>query len=135
MKRKEFLKKGMVGMIGLSSMTALLNACTKKTNEPADDDDKEGGADDDTNGQPGTNAGMSPIIATHWVSASATGSGNGTQQDPYTLAQALRLAQPGWRVCGGPGEDMGGNTNSNTASMRISANGTESNPIIFFAQN
>ena len=31
MKRKEFLKKGVSGMIGLSGMTALLNACTKKT--------------------------------------------------------------------------------------------------------
>jgi hypothetical protein len=127
MKRKEFLKKGVTGMIGLSGMTALLNACTKKTNGSVDDDDE--GAD------PGANTGGVSLLATHWVSASATGSGNGTQQNPYTLAQALQLAQPGWRVSCGPGEYMGVNTNSNNPSMRILANGTENNPIIFFAQN
>jgi hypothetical protein len=127
MKRKEFLKKGMVGMIGLTGMTTLLNACTKKTIEPVDDDDDSG--------DPGVETGGAPFSATHWVSASATGSGNGTQQNPYTLAQALQLAQPGWRVSCGPGEYMGVNTSSNTPSMRILANGTENNPIIFFAQN
>ena len=126
MKRKEFLKKGMTGMVGLSGMAVLLNACTKKINESVDDD--EGGA-------PGANTRAALLSATHWVSASATGSGNGTQQDPYTLAQALQLAQPGWRVSCGPGEYMGVNTNSNTPSMRILANGTENDPIIFFAQN
>jgi hypothetical protein len=126
MKRNEFLKKGMVGMIGLSGMTALLNACTKKTN---------GSADDDEGGDLGANIAAAPLSATHWVSATATGSGNGTQENPYTLAQALQLAQPGWRVSCGPGEYMGVNTNSNNPSMRISANGTENNPIIFFAQN
>src|SRR5687767_13429432 len=129
MKRKEFLKKGVTGVIGLSSMTALLNACTKKANEPVDDDD---------DGNPGPNPGpkAAPIVPTHWVSATATGSGNGTQQNPYTLAQALQLAQPGWRVSCGPGEYIGVNTNHRfDASFRIRANGTESNPIIFFAQN
>jgi hypothetical protein len=132
MKRKDFLKKGATVMIGLSGMTALLTACSKKTNEPASKDDE--GVDPVVN--PGTNAGGSALVATHWVSASATGSGNGTQQDPYTLAQALHLAQPGWKVCCGPGEYLGINTNNRfTPSFRISANGTENNPIIFFAQN
>jgi hypothetical protein len=127
MKRNEFLKKGVTGIIGLSGMTALLNACTK-TNESVDDDDK--GVDH------GTYAGGSPLLATHWVSVSATGSGDGTQQNPYTLAQALQLAQPGWRVSCGPGEYMGVNTNTRfDPSFRILANGTENNPIIFFAQN
>src|SRR5687767_1941796 len=101
MKRKEFLKKGVTGVIGLSSMAALLNACSKNTNEPPvdnGDDDGEGG---DPEPNPGPNPVAAPLIATHWVSATATGSGNGTQQNPYTLEQALRLAQPGWRVsCG-----------------------------------
>jgi hypothetical protein len=135
MKRKEFLKKGVTGIIGLSGMTALLNACTKKTNEsnePVDDDD-EGG---DPGANPGPNAGKVPLSATHWVSATATGSGNGTQQNPYTLAQALQLAQPGWRVSCGPGDYIGVNTNQRfDPSFRILANGTENNPIIFFAQN
>jgi hypothetical protein len=134
MKRKEFLKKGVTGMIGLSSMTALLNACTKKTNEPAGDDDKAD--DDDEGGGAGPKTGGAPFTATHWVSASATGSGNGTQQNPYTLAQALQLAQPGWRVSCGAGEYIGVNTNHRfDPSFRILANGTENNPIIFFAQN
>jgi hypothetical protein len=136
MKRKEFLKKGVTGMIGLSSMTALLNACTKKTNEPATDDGDDPADPDDPGANPNPNTGKAPIVATHWVSATATGSGNGTQQNPYTLAQALRLAQPGWKVSCGPGEYMGVNTNARfDPSFRISANGTESNPIIFFAQN
>src|SRR5688572_8482003 len=135
MKRKEFLKKGVTGMIGLSSMTLFLNACTKKTNEPVGDDDGE-----DPGSNPGPNPGPNPVAATfsatHWVSATATGSGNGTQQNPYTLAQALQLAQPGWKVSCGPGEYTGVNKQQRlTPSFRISANGTESNPIIFFAQN
>lgn len=128
MKRKEFLKKGVTGLIGLSGMTTLLNACTKKIIESVDNDDDDGG-------DPGASAG-SPLSATHWVSASATGSGNGTQQNPYTLAQALQLAQPGWRVSCGPGEYMGVNTNQRfDPSFRILTNGSENNPIIFFAQN
>ncbi|HEY0611382.1 MAG TPA: hypothetical protein VGD35_17045, partial [Chitinophaga sp.] len=130
MKRKEFLKKGVTGLIGLSGMTTLLNACTKKVIESVGDDD------DDDGGDPGPNPGGAPLSATHWVSASATGSGNGTQQNPYTLAQALQLAQPGWRVSCGPGEYMGVNTNQRfDPSFQILANGTENNPIIFFAQN
>jgi hypothetical protein len=131
MKRKEFLKKGVTVMIGLSGMTALLNACTKKSNGSNDSVD-----DNDEGGDRGTNVGGVPLLATHWVSASATGSGNGTQQNPYTLVQALQLAQPGWRVSCGPGEYMGVNKNQRfDPSFRILANGTESNPIIFFAQN
>lgn len=128
MKRKEFLKKGVTGMVGLSAMAVLLNACAKKIDESNDDD--EGGG-------PRVNTRLAAALsATHWVSASATGSGNGTQQDPYTLAQALQLAQPGWRVCCGPGEYMGVNKNHPwDASFQILANGTENNPIIFFAQN
>ena len=68
----------MTGLVGLSGMTTLLNACTKKTNESANDDDEDG--------DPGVNTGGVPLLATHWVSASATGSGNGTQQNPYMIA-------------------------------------------------
>jgi hypothetical protein len=111
-------------MVGLSGMTALLNACSEEKLEEilGDDDD------------PAPTA--SPLSATHWVSVSATGSGDGTQQNPYTLTQALQLAQPGWRVSCGPGEYMGIETDNRfDASFRILANGTENNPIIFFAQN
>jgi hypothetical protein len=126
MKRKEFLKRGVTGMVGLSGMTALLNACNEEVSQSVGD---EGGALSVT-------AAAVTLSATHWVSASATGSGNGTQENPYTLAQALQLAQPGWRVSCGPGEYVGVNTNTRfDASFRILANGTESNPITFFAQN
>jgi hypothetical protein len=132
MKRKDFIRKSATVMIGFSGMTALLNACTKKTNEPGEEDDD----DDDEGGNPGVNTGGARLSATHWVSATATGSGNGTQQNPYTLAQALRLAQPGWRVSCGPGEYMGVNKNQRfDPSFQIAANGTENNPIIFFAEN
>jgi hypothetical protein len=128
MKRKEFLKRGVTGMIGLSGMTALLNACSDEMKEIIDDDDDGGG--------PGPNTRATPLVATHWVSATATGSGNGTQQNPYTLLQALQLAQPGWIVSCGPGDYIGVDTgNRFDASFRILANGTETNPIIFFAQN
>lgn len=126
MKRKEFLKRGMTGVIGLSGMTTMLQACTDEVNKPEEDD---------KGNEPGGNASAAPLVATHWVSVSATGSGDGTQQNPYTLAQALQLAQPGWSVSCGPGEYMGVNTHSNDPCMRISTDGTESNPIIFFAQN
>lgn len=140
MKRKEFIKKSATVMIGFSGMTALLNACSKETNEPVDGDKNKpvDGNDEsvDPGVTPGTNTVASTLAATHWVSANATGSGNGTEQNPYTLAQALRLAQPGWRVCCGPGDYIGVNTNQRfDPSFRILANGTEANPIIFFAQN
>jgi hypothetical protein len=44
MKCREFIKKGVTGIIGLSGMTTLLNACSKTTNgsvkEENEDDDK-----------------------------------------------------------------------------------------------
>jgi hypothetical protein len=73
---------------------------------------------------------------THYVTADATGSGNGTQGSPYTLSQAHALCQPGWRVVVEPGIYVGPNTNSNSVgSFQPATQGTEANPIIFFARN
>src|ERR1051325_2841740 len=42
--------------------------------------------------------GGSQFTPTHYVTADASGSGNGTLGSPYTLTQACALAQPGWVV-------------------------------------
>jgi hypothetical protein len=73
---------------------------------------------------------------THYVTATATGSGNGTIASPYTLAQACALAQPGWRVQVAPGTYVGVNTTSNSiGSFQCATQGTQANPIVFYAQN
>ncbi len=84
---------------------------------------------------PGSGGGNT-FTPTHYVSATATGTGNGTSGQPYTLAQACSLAQPGWRVLVRPGTYVGPNTNDRfTGSFRITTAGTQANPIIFFAEN
>lgn len=85
-----------------------------------------------TNSQPGSGQ----FTPTHFVTATATGSGNGTQASPFTLEQACALAQPGWRVQVAPGTYIGPNRGNRLgASFSITTQGTEANPIVFFAQN
>lgn len=80
--------------------------------------------------------GSGMFTPTHYVAANATGSGDGSSANPYTLLQACSLAQPGWRVLVRAGIYIGINTNTaHTASFRIATNGTQANPIIFFAEN
>lgn len=85
---------------------------------------------------PADEGGTGQFTATHYVTADATGSGNGTVGSPYTLAQAMSLAQPGWRVEVAPGTYIGPNRgNNNTGSFSIATLGTQAQPIIFFARN
>jgi len=73
---------------------------------------------------------------THWVTADATGSGDGSQASPFTLLQACAAAQPDWVVEIGPGVHIGPNRGSRfEPTFRIAAQGSEEHPIIFFARN
>lgn len=73
---------------------------------------------------------------THYVSASATGSGNGSQAAPYTLTQAMSLCQPGWVVEVGPGIYIGPNRFGRIDGSFMPARpGTATQPIIFYARN
>lgn len=74
---------------------------------------------------------------THYVTSSASGSGDGSLANPYTLSQACSLAQPGWRVRVAAGTYIGPNNPNDrfAASFRITTLGTQANPIIFFAEN
>lgn len=81
-------------------------------------------------------SGTGQFTATHYVTADASGSGNGTIGSPYTLAQACALAQPGWHVELAPGIYIGPNRNvRNVGSFCIANPGTAAQPIVFFARN
>ena len=71
MKRKEFLQQSVKGVIGLSSMVSLLNACTKKI-AAADD------ADADTGPKAGnmTSGGVPLLLATDIIAGPTTGGEN-----------------------------------------------------------
>jgi len=73
---------------------------------------------------------------THYVAVDAGGAGIGTESNPFTLPQALALAQQGWRVRCGPGDYIGAGLIGRASPVfSIATNGTQANPIIFFAQN
>jgi hypothetical protein len=75
------------------------------------------------------------LVPTHYVSAAAT-NGTGTFANPFSLAQACALAQPGWVVECAPGTYTGPNRNTrNNGSFCIATPGTPSQPIIFYARN
>lgn len=71
-----------------------------------------------------------------FVTANATGSGDGSEQNPWTLAQAMAEAQAGDRVRVGPGVYTGPDTGLRYEPSFYPANdGTDGNPIVFFAQH
>jgi hypothetical protein len=80
---------------------------------------------------------LSQFTPTHYVSATASGTGDGlTRETAFTLPQALAAAQPGWRVMVLAGTYVGPNRNNRfTATFQIANAGTQANPIIFFAEN
>lgn len=74
--------------------------------------------------------------ATHYVSPTATGSGTGTQSNPWTLAQAVANAVAGDVVQCAPGSYLvaaGGATSSRDPALVAGNSGTPTNRIVFTA--
>lgn len=72
---------------------------------------------------------------THYVTASATGGGDGSLGNPWTLAEACSQAISGNVVQVGSGIYTGANTGSrNTPTFSPANSGTSINPIIFYAE-
>ena len=67
---------------------------------------------------------------TYYVSPSATGSGNGTQSNPYTITQAKTAIIAGDTVIVGAGT-----YDFTTTSINFSIDGTSSNPIVWIGTN
>jgi hypothetical protein len=76
-----------------------------------------------------------PWVATHWVTADATGSGDGSQANPWTLDQAMASAVAGNVVQVAPGIYTGVETDTRyTPAFNPASSGTEGAPIVFFAE-
>lgn len=72
---------------------------------------------------------------THYVAATATGSGDGSLQNPWTLAQAMANANAGNAVQVAPGIYEGASTGDGlNPTFRPSHDGSPTQPIVFFAQ-
>ena len=86
--------------------------------------------------QPG-DSGVIPYAytPTHYVTATATGSGNGSLQNPWTLLQAMANAVAGNAVQVAPGIYEAASTGDGLSpTFRPSHDGTSTQPIVFFAQ-
>ncbi|MCG7904619.1 MAG: right-handed parallel beta-helix repeat-containing protein [Candidatus Thiodiazotropha weberae] len=84
--------------------------------------------------QPGS--GNPSYTATHYVTASATGSGDGSQGSPWTIDQALANAVAGNQIQVGPGVYQKATTADKwTIAFAPTNNGTSGNEIVFFAEN
>lgn len=78
----------------------------------------------------------SGYAATHYVTAAASGGGDGSLGDPWTLTEAMAQATAGNVVQVGPGIYNGTNTTSRlTPAWRPANSGTVSEPIVFVAEN
>lgn len=72
---------------------------------------------------------------THYVTATATGSGDGSLQNPWTLTQAMANAVAGNAVQVAPGIYEGASTGDGLSpTFRPSHDGNPTQPIVFFAQ-
>jgi hypothetical protein len=86
-------------------------------------------------GNPPTSSPLYPSNPTHYVHPAASGSGNGTLSNPFSLAQLRTIAQPGWVVECEEGTYIGPNTNQrNVGTFRIDNAGTAQSPIIVYAK-
>lgn len=73
--------------------------------------------------------------ATHYVTSTATGTGNGSMENPWTLTQAMANAREGNAVQVAPGIYEGPSTGDGLSpTFRPSHDGTAAQPIVFFAQ-
>ncbi len=80
--------------------------------------------------------GGASFVATHYVDGAAGGAGVGTISNPFTMAQAVALYQPGWKVQLNTGSIAGPATGDPfTPSFSLNRAGTADNPCIWFAQN
>lgn len=89
-----------------------------------------------TNPAPPSNSVPNPVYTpTHFVTATATGTGDGSLQNPWTLMQAMANARAGHAVQVAPGIYEGASTNDGLSpTFRPSHDGTAAQPIVFFAQ-
>ncbi|MBM0107384.1 hypothetical protein JM946_21810 [Steroidobacter sp. S1-65] len=79
---------------------------------------------------------MSLFNPTKWVDGSATGTGDGSQTNPWTMAQALASANPGDVIQLNAGTIVGAATgNRMDASFQINRPGTPCAPILWVAEN
>jgi hypothetical protein len=81
--------------------------------------------------------GGSQFTPNHWVSAAASGSGNGlSSSTPWTLEQAVAAANPGDQIMIMAGTySRSGTSGALTANFTLSRAGSSGNPIIWFAEN
>lgn len=71
-----------------------------------------------------------------WVDGSATGTGDGSQLSPWTMAQAVASANPGDIIQLNAGTIVGANTaEAWEASFKINRPGTACEPIVWVAEN
>lgn len=79
---------------------------------------------------------MSLFTPNKWVDGSATGTGDGTQLDPWTFAQAIANANPGDVIQLNAGTYVGAATGLNwEASFKLERPGTACAPIVWIAEN
>ncbi|WP_116809401.1 hypothetical protein [Steroidobacter cummioxidans] len=79
---------------------------------------------------------MTQFIANKWVDGAATGTGDGSQTNPWTMAQAIANASPGDVIQLNAGTIAGSNTaQPKSACFPITRAGTSTQPIIWFAEN
>lgn len=84
----------------------------------------------------GGDSSLPTYTPTHYVTAAASGGGDGSIGDPWTLSEAMSQAVAGDIVQVGPGQYTGSAPSSRwNAAFRPSNSGTSENPIIFFAEN
>jgi hypothetical protein len=81
-----------------------------------------------------TTSGGATYTPTHYVTATASGSGDGTIGNPWTAQQAVANAQAGNVVQWGPGVYLL-NCSLPLPALVLANNGTAGNPIIHFAQS
>lgn len=85
--------------------------------------------------QPSDSVANPAYTATHYVTSTASGTGDGSMQNPWTLMQAMANARDGDAVQVAPGIYEAASTGDGLSpTFRPSHDGTADRPIVFFAQ-